>query len=111
MNTAIIFNNYGMGSAPEELRLILAENYLKISLTDNKLPEFILFYADGVKLVAEGSPVINILKEIENKGVKLIVCKTCLNYFNLIEKVKTGIIGTMLDISEIQFNIEKVITL
>ncbi len=111
MNTAIIFNNYGMGSAPEELRLILAENYLTISLKENQLPKFILFYADGVKLVTEGSPVINILKEIENIGVKLIVCKTCLNFFSLLEKVKTGNIGTMMDICEIQLNIEKVITL
>jgi hypothetical protein len=111
MNTAIVFNNYGMGTASEELRLILAENYLSITLKENQLPSFILFYADGVKLVTEGSPVIETLKAIESKGTKLIVCKTCLNYYNLTEKVMTGIIGTMMDICEIQSNVEKVITL
>lgn len=111
MNTAIVFNNYGMGIATEELRLILAENYLSITLKENQLPGFILFYAEGVKLVAEGSPVIETLKAIEKRGTKLIVCKTCLNYYNLIEKIKTGIIGTMMDICEIQSNVDKVITL
>ena len=111
MNTAIVFNNYGMGSATEELRLKLSENYLSIILKENQLPKFILFYAEGVKLVTEGSPVIETLKEIENKGVKLIVCKTCLNYYNLLEAIKVGMIGTMMDICEIQSNVEKVITL
>lgn len=111
MSTAIVFNNYGMGTASEELRLILAENYLSITLKENRLPGFILFYAEGVKLVTDKSPVIETLKAIEKRGTKLIVCKTCLNYYNLIEKVKTGIIATMMDICEIQWNVDKVITL
>jgi hypothetical protein len=110
-NTALVFSSYGMGTATEELRLKLAENYLSIIIKENQLPNFMLFYAEGVKLVTKGSPVIDAFKEIEDRGVKLIVCKTCLNYYNLIEGVKAGMIGTMMDICEIQTNVDKVITL
>jgi intracellular sulfur oxidation DsrE/DsrF family protein len=68
-------------------------------------------HADGVKLVCEGSPVIERLRLLESKGVRLIVCSTCLNYFHLAEKVQVGIVGGMGDILEAQANAEKAITL
>jgi hypothetical protein len=51
------------------------------------------------------------LTEIEKKGVRLVICSTCLNYFSLTEKVRVGIIGGMPDIIEAQANANKVITL
>jgi hypothetical protein len=47
----------------------------------------ICFYTEGVKLVVEGSPVVEELKALQARG-RLIVCQTCLNYFNLIDKVQ-----------------------
>jgi hypothetical protein len=41
----------------------------------------------------------------------LIVCSTCLNYFNLTDKVQVGIVGGMGDILEAQIKADKVITL
>jgi hypothetical protein len=43
--------------------------------------------------------------------VRLIVCSTCLDYFNLTDKVQVGIVGGMTDIIEAQAKAEKVITL
>nr|MBC8503932.1 DsrE family protein [Chloroflexota bacterium] len=68
-------------------------------------------YADGIKMVVEGSPAIDELQALEEKGVRLIVCNTCLNYLGLIDKIKVGIVGGMPDIIEAQWNAEKVITL
>lgn len=51
------------------------------------------FYAAGVKLVVGGSPVLDLLKTLESKGVHLIICVTCLQYFDLKEKVAVGIQG------------------
>jgi sulfur relay (sulfurtransferase) complex TusBCD TusD component (DsrE family) len=75
------------------------------------LPSAICFYTEGVRLVTEGSPVIEKLQLLEGKGVRLIVCSTCLNYFGLSEKIKIGIIGGMGDILEAQRLANKVITL
>jgi intracellular sulfur oxidation DsrE/DsrF family protein len=71
----------------------------------------IAFYTEGVRLVVEGSPVLDQLKDLESKGVRLVICSTCLNYFGLTEKVKVGIVGSMADILEGQLRAEKVITL
>ena len=64
-----------------------------------------------MKLVVEGSPVIDLLKQLESKGVLLISCLTCLNYYNLAEKVAVGVIGGMPDIVAAQWRASKVITL
>jgi hypothetical protein len=48
---------------------------------------------------------------LSEKGVYLIVCSTCLGYFNLRDKVQVGIVGGMHDILEAQMRADKVITL
>jgi sulfur relay (sulfurtransferase) complex TusBCD TusD component (DsrE family) len=77
----------------------------------NLLPANICFYTEGVKLVVEGSPVLETLSAMEAKGVRLVVCNTCLNYYDLAEKVRVGIIGGMADIIEAQWKADRVITL
>jgi hypothetical protein len=51
------------------------------------------------------------LKTLESKGVHLISCLTCLQYFNLKERVAVGIQGGMSDILLAQWMAGKVITL
>lgn len=71
----------------------------------------ICFYTEGVKLVIEGYSVIEQLKALEAKGVALISCSICLNYFGLMDKVAVGIVGGMSDILEAQWRAENVITI
>lgn len=110
-NTLLQINNFGMGQGDDALGIALIQNYLNLILQEDALPAVIAFYNGGVKFVAEGSPVINTLQEIEAKGVKLIACKTCLNHFGLIDKIKVGLGGTMIDIITLQKEASKVITL
>ena len=110
-DTVILVSNNGMGKSDEVLQLTLFGKYIELLMQNGELPAAICFYTDGVKLVCEGSPVIEKLRELEAKGVRLIVCSTCLNYYNLQDKVLTGIVGGMGDILEAQTKVEKVITL
>jgi len=110
-DTLIIVNNDGMGNAEKELTSTLLQNYFKLLLENDKIPAFICFYAIGVKLVVGESAIIENLKALEEKGSRIIICKTCLNFYQLADKVKVGTIGTMNDIIELQFAVEKVITL
>ena len=110
-DTIIQITNNGMGKADETLQQKLIGKYLELIQLNDTLPNAICFYTDGVKLVVEGSPVLEQLKSLEEKGVHLIVCSTCLEYFDLIDKVEVGIVGGMTDIIEAQFKAEKVITL
>jgi intracellular sulfur oxidation DsrE/DsrF family protein len=89
----------------------LIGKYFDILLLGNELPAAITFYTDGVQLVTEGSPVLEQLGHLESKGVRLIVCSTCLDELRLADKVKVGIVGGMPDIIEAQIKASKVITL
>jgi intracellular sulfur oxidation DsrE/DsrF family protein len=109
-DTVILFTRNGMGDAEPELQIKLASTYLNLLDENNILPAAICFYTDGVKLVVDGSPVLETLKSLESKGVRLILCSTCLNYFNLVEKVKVGIVGGMTDIIEAQMKAGKVVS-
>lgn len=110
-STVILITNEGMGKANLELQMKLVGTYLKLLVENNYLPNAICFYTDGVKLVVNGSPVLDQLQQLEQKGVRLIICSTCLNYFGLIDQVQVGIMGGMTDIIEAQEKATKVITL
>ncbi|MBW1616847.1 MAG: sulfurtransferase-like selenium metabolism protein YedF [Deltaproteobacteria bacterium] len=58
----------------------------------------LVFLNSGVRLAAKGSPVIDALKYFEDKNIKILVCGTCLEHFNLLEKKEAGETTNMLDI-------------
>lgn len=109
--TVLLFTRNGMGDAEPELQQKLATTYLKLLDENNLLPAAICFYANGVHLAVDGSPVLDSLHSLEAKGVRLILCGTCLNYYNLTNRVQAGIVGGMTDIIEAQRLAQKVITL
>ncbi len=110
-DTVIVVTGEGMGRSERELQLKLIATYLNLLAESNLLPNAICLYADGVRLAVEGSPVLNELRTLEEKGVRLILCSTCLNYLGLIEQVRVGIVGGMPDIIAAQAQAAKVITL
>ena len=101
----------GMGAADPELQHTLLRKYLLLLQENGALPGAICFYTSGVKMVVEGSPVLDVLQTLEARGVRLIVCKTCLDSFGLLSQVRVGIVGGMGDIIAAQMLAEKVITL
>ena len=110
-DTVILVPNNGMGKADLPLGQKLIGKYFELLALLTDLPTAICFYTEGVKLVIDDSPVLGQLKALEAKGVHLIVCSTCLEYFNIKERLKIGIVGGMTDIIEAQMKAEKVITI
>ena len=110
-NSVILVTNNGMGKADEILQQLLFGKYVELLLQTESLPAALCFYTDGVKLVCEGSAALEQLRNLESKGIRLIICSTCLNYFDLTKKVRVGIVGGMGDIIEAQMKAEKVITI
>jgi hypothetical protein len=100
----------GMGAADPALQHTLLRKYLLLLQENGALPGAICFYTSGVKMVVEGSPVLDVLQSLEAREVRLIVCKTCLEYFGLLEKVRVGIVGGMGDIVAAQWLADKVIS-
>lgn len=110
-DTVILVTNNGMGTSDTDLQHKLISTYLQLLNENNYLPALICFYTEGVKLTVEGSPVLTELKALEDKGVRLVICGTCLNYFGIQDQVKVGLPGGMTDIIEAQWRAKKVITL
>ncbi len=100
-----------MGEGDQELGRKLLTNYFKLRNADDNLPRIMVFYNSGIKVLCEDSELLAIFKEIEAKGVKMIVCGTCLDYFGLTNKLKVGMRGTMIDIINLQEEADKVLTI
>jgi intracellular sulfur oxidation DsrE/DsrF family protein len=94
----LVVSREGMGSGPPELQRRLLSTYLGLLLENRWTPLAVCFYTDGVKLLTEGSPVLEPLRALEAAGVRLIACKTCLDYFEIGDKLRVGIVGGMGDI-------------
>jgi sulfur relay (sulfurtransferase) complex TusBCD TusD component (DsrE family) len=105
----VAFTRFGMGNGPQELQTLLAGKFLKLILQSGKLPVAILFYTDGVKLTCPGSPVLDDLQALEQKGVRLVLCQTCLEFYGLQPVV--GVVGGMGDIIEAMQKADQVISL
>ena len=110
-DTVILVTNNGMGNAEPALQHKLVAKYFEIIAQNMSLPAAICFYTEGVKLIITGSPVLKQLKALEEKGVRLIICSTCLDFYNISDQVQVGIVGGMPDIIEAQIKAAKVITI
>jgi sulfur relay (sulfurtransferase) complex TusBCD TusD component (DsrE family) len=109
--TVLLFTRNGMGDGPSDLQINLIKKFLQLALENTEIPAKMLFYTDGVKLACKGSEVIDLLKQLEEKGVELVLCSTCLQRFELSDMVEAGVVGSMADIIEALSKSEKVISL
>lgn len=109
-NLTVIINSNGMGQADPALSHKLIKTWLNMLDLDDRLPRTICFYAEGVKLACTGSPVLEELESLANKGVALIVCTTCLNFFDLLDDLQVGTASGMKDIVDAQWSADKLIT-
>ena len=110
-NVAIVINGNGMGRADTALSHKLVTTFLNMLDLDEKLPRAICLYAEGVKLTTLGSPVLEELQSLADKGVELLVCTTCLNFYDIFDELQVGSAVGMKEIVAAQWRADKVITL
>ncbi len=95
---AVCFRGNTMGMGDEELGILLAKAFVNTIKDVEPLPEIIVFYNSGIFLALKNSPVIEPLRKLESLGVKILVCGTCLDFYEKKEAVGAGIISNMYDI-------------
>jgi selenium metabolism protein YedF len=96
----ILVSRNTLGSGTEELGKLLLKNYLYALKDVTRLPSAMLFVNSGVFLTTEGSESVDTLKELEAKGVEMLSCGTCLDYYRLKEKLVVGRVTNMFEIVE-----------
>lgn len=109
-NHIISIPNDKMGSGSDELGAILIKGFINTIGKTAPLPEKIIFYNAGAKLVTTESPVLESLIELETRGVTILVCGTCADFFNIKDQVAVGTISNMPTILESLTSACKVIT-
>ncbi len=111
-NTVFVFTAYGMGQTQDaDLRIRLTRKFLTLLAEADPLPSQICFYTDGVRLCVYDSPVLPELQALQDKGVELVLCSTCLGAFGLADQVAVGVIGGMGDIITAMMHAGNVVTL
>ena len=95
MKKYLMINSESLGHGNEELGKTLMKKFLRTVVDSGETPEGIALLNSGVKLSCEGSPVLDELKALEERGAKISSCITCLTFYSLLDKVAVGIQGTM----------------
>lgn len=98
-----------MGRGSDELGANLMKAFVYSLLEQDELPETIIFYNGGVKLVVEGSDVLDDLKQMEEQGVTIYACGACLNFYGLTEQLAIGEVTNMYRIVEMMSSAIKVV--
>jgi selenium metabolism protein YedF len=108
-NVVVYVSADHMGAGAQELGSILIRTFLK-TLTDvNPKPGKLVFVNSGVKLTTEGSDVIETIRELEAMDIAVLSCGTCLDYYQLKDKLKVGLVSNMFDIASSLMGADRVI--
>jgi len=89
-----------MGRGSDELGAVLMRAFLHTVAGQAQKPDVLILYNTGVKLALEGSETLEDVKELTTAGVEVLVCGTCLNFFDVKDKLGAGVVSNMYDIVE-----------
>lgn len=96
----IIITTDKFGTGDDKLGAALMKSYIYALTESDVKPKSLLFLNSGVKLTTEGSDVIDSLKSLEGAGVEIMSCGTCLDFYDLKEKLEAGTVTNMYTIVE-----------
>lgn len=91
----ILVQSETLGRGEDQLGSVLMANFLRLLAESHEKPGTLIFWNAGVRLVCEGSKVLDHVKRIAEAGVEILACTTCLEYFNLADKLVIGKPTTM----------------
>jgi selenium metabolism protein YedF len=91
----VLITSDQLGVGDERLGEILMKAFLNTLWDYEPKPAKLLFINNGVRLTTEGSEVLETLELLEKKGVQVFSCGTCLEYYNLGEKLRVGLVSNM----------------
>lgn len=100
-----------LGAGERELGTNLMRMFFYTLAGSDDLPAFILLINDGVKLAVLDEQVSEHLQTLQRKGVEVLVCGTCLSYYGLTGRLRTGTVSNMYEILSRMQACDKVITL
>jgi hypothetical protein len=110
--TAVVLSKTHLGSVPSDDIAFgeeMLDKFLHTMEREELRPFAICLYTDGVRLACDGSPTLLGLELLSGLGVKVLLCGSCVERFELTDRVKVGEIATMKDIVTILSSASRVL--
>jgi selenium metabolism protein YedF len=109
--TVLLVTASTLGRGEEELGTLLMRSFFYSLKESDVLPGKILFFNTGVYLTTEGSPVLEELQALSDRGVEIFSCGTCLEYYKLKDRLAVGQVTNMYDTVAAMLTANRCITL
>ena len=91
MASKVLFiTSNAVGRGEDELGELLMANFLRLLGDNQEKPATMIFLNSGVHLVCDGSNVLDHVRKLEEQGVEMLACTTCLEYFDLTDMLEVG---------------------
>ncbi|MBE0637269.1 MAG: sulfurtransferase-like selenium metabolism protein YedF [Bacteroidales bacterium] len=99
-NLVIGIQRNRLGDGAEELGTLLIKAFINTLPETTVKPKTLVFLNSGIFLAISDSPVLDSLRKLENTGTEILVCGTCLDYYQKKAELSVGKISNMYDILE-----------
>ena len=109
VKTVVVISADHMGEGSDELGKILLKGFIFALTQQETLPTTVLFYNGGARVTCEGSPSLDDLRKLQELGVEILTCGTCLNFYGLTEKLQVGEVTNMYVIAEKQMQADRIL--
>ena len=86
-DTVLVLDAATLGRGDDDLGSILMVSFLRTIAFRDEAPGTIVCYNAGVKLAEKGSAAVPMLETLAQKGADIVLCGTCVNYFNLSDRL------------------------
>ena len=94
----VYINSDLLGGGDEALGSFLIKAFLRTLLDLEKIPDRLILINSGVRLASEDSQALDTLRTCAEKGVEIVSCGTCLDFYKLRDKLGVGRVSNMFDI-------------
>lgn len=96
----VVFDSDSMGHGADKLGRILTKSFIFALTKQDELPQTILFFNSGAFLTSADSESLEDLKALEAAGVSIRTCGTCMDFYNITDKLSVGSATNMYEIVE-----------
>lgn len=98
-----------VGRGPVELGRVLAKGLIETLKVVEPAPTHLILYSSGILLAVDDSPVVDSLRALEARGIKVMICGTCVDHYQKKNEIHLGTISNMLALLEVQLAAGKII--
>ncbi|MBM3316502.1 MAG: sulfurtransferase-like selenium metabolism protein YedF [Candidatus Eisenbacteria bacterium] len=108
-SVVVLLSGAEFGAGDPQLGALLMRAFVKTMPEVAPLPQAILFINDGVRLTTDGSPLLDDLRGLAERGVRLLSCGTCLDFHRLKDRLAVGEVTNMFEVVSLLTAADRVI--